>query len=53
MRFVAYFFVIWWIFGAACLTLGGPFRIAGNGFFGAFAALVSSAWFAIVIHRET
>jgi len=53
MRIIGYFLVIWWIFAAACLTLGGPFRVAGNGFFGSFAALIASAWFAIVLTRET
>jgi hypothetical protein len=53
MRWVAYFLVIWWIFAAACLTLGAPFKQAGNGFFGCYGALLSSAWLASMINKQT
>lgn len=42
MRYVAWFFLLWWAFGTGVLTLGGPFRQTGNGYFGSFAALLST-----------
>jgi hypothetical protein len=53
MRFIAYFLVLWWIFGVAVMTLGGPFQVAGNGFFGSYCALLASAWFAAILTRNT
>jgi hypothetical protein len=53
MRWVAYFLVIWWIFAASCLTLGAPFKQAGNGFFGCYCALLASAWLASMINKQT
>jgi len=52
MRFVAYFLVLWWIFGVATLTLGGPFLVAGNGFFGSYCSLLASAWFAAILTKN-
>ena len=52
-RWVAYLYVVWWIFGAAVLTLGNPFKSSGNGFFGCYAALLASAWLASMINKLT
>jgi hypothetical protein len=52
MRFVGGFLVLWWIFGVACTTLGGPFKQTGNGYFGAFAALLASVSLLVVLNRD-
>ena len=44
MVFIAWVFIIWWVFGLAVTTLGGPFQVAGNGFFGNYAALFASVY---------
>lgn len=53
MKGVAVFFVVWWVFGAAVTTLGGPWLIAGNGFFSAYCALVASIAFFAALNRTT
>jgi predicted secreted protein len=45
MNFFAVLFLLWWVFGTAVVTLGGPFQNTGNGYFGSFAALFSSMYF--------
>jgi len=51
MQFVAAFLVLWWIFGAAVITLGGPQTVAGNGFFSAWIALIASVAFAAELRK--
>jgi hypothetical protein len=53
MKWVAYALCIWWVFAAATTTLGAPFYVAGNGFFGVYGALLSSAWLAAVLKNKT
>jgi hypothetical protein len=53
MKYVAAFFVLWWIFATGCMTLGGPFTTAGNGYFGSFAALLASVALLRALHRES
>jgi hypothetical protein len=51
LRYVAFFLLIWWIFGCAVLTLGAPFQATGNGFFGCYAALLASVYFIHYLHH--
>lgn len=53
MKAISYFLVLWWIFGVSTLTLGGPFQVAGNGFFGSYCALFASAWLASILTRPS
>jgi len=53
MRWTAWLFVLWWIFGVSITTLGGPFQVAGNGFFGVYGALFASCWLAAVVTVRT
>jgi len=53
MKYIAVFLVVWWIFGVGCMTLGGPFKTTGNGYFGSFAALLASVSLIRVLHRES
>jgi hypothetical protein len=53
MRYIGVFFVLWWIFAVGCMTLGGPFKTAGNGYFGSFAALLASVSLLRVVHTES
>jgi len=52
MKAFAYLLVLWWVFGVATLTLGGPFQVAGNGFFGSYCALFAASWFASILSRD-
>jgi len=52
MRWFAALFVIWWVFGLAVTTLGGPFQVAGNGFFATYAALFSSVYFFVELDEQ-
>jgi hypothetical protein len=53
MKYIGVFLVVWWIFGVGCMTLGGPFKTTGNGYFGSFAALLASVALLRVLHKET
>jgi len=52
MKGVAWFFLLWWAFGVGVLTLGGPFRHTGNGYFGSYAALLSSIGLFRALHTH-
>jgi hypothetical protein len=52
MRGLAWFFLLWWAFGCAVLTLGGPFRQTGNGYFGSYAALLSTIGLFRALHHH-
>jgi hypothetical protein len=52
MKYVAVFLVLWAVFYVGVTTLGGPFRVAGNGFFGAYGTLLASISLLRVLHRE-
>jgi len=53
MKYIAVLLVLWWIFAVGCITLGGPFTTAGNGYFGSFAALLASVSLLRVLHKES
>merc|ERR1712048_1402853 len=42
MGFVALFLLIMWIGGTSLMTVKGPFTVTGNGYFGAWVALMMS-----------
>jgi len=49
---VAAFLVLWWVFGAAIMTLGGPQLVAGNGFFSSWIALIAAVFFLAELNRQ-
>eukprot|EP00403_Amphidinium_massartii_P027775 CAMPEP_0178389424 /NCGR_PEP_ID=MMETSP0689_2-20121128/10109_1 /TAXON_ID=160604 /ORGANISM="Amphidinium massartii, Strain CS-259" /LENGTH=526 /DNA_ID=CAMNT_0020009873 /DNA_START=91 /DNA_END=1671 /DNA_ORIENTATION=- len=43
MPFIAIFLLCWWIVGTGTMTFESPFVYTGNGYFGAWLALISAA----------
>lgn len=48
LKFLAWFLVPWWMFGAGVATFDQPFPTTGNGYFCAWGAFVSSCYLAYV-----
>eukprot|EP00756_Hemistasia_phaeocysticola_P018616 Hpha_TRINITY_DN15607_c0_g4::TRINITY_DN15607_c0_g4_i1::g.99511::m.99511 len=42
-NFIAIFLLLWWIGGTGCMTFEHPYKTTGNGYFGAWLALIA-AW---------
>jgi hypothetical protein len=45
MQLVSWFLLVWWIFGTGVMTFKGPFVGTGNGYFGAWLALLAAFMF--------
>jgi hypothetical protein len=52
MKILAWFLVLWWVFGCSIMILGGPFLIAGNGFFSSIVSLLASLSFASMLNKQ-
>jgi len=52
MKYAAWFLMFWWIVGTAVTTLGWPFKTTGNGYFGAYGALLSAVALVHQLHHE-
>eukprot|EP01062_Namystynia_karyoxenos_P014514 TRINITY_DN1521_c0_g2_i1.p1 TRINITY_DN1521_c0_g2~~TRINITY_DN1521_c0_g2_i1.p1 ORF type:complete len:619 (+),score=186.77 TRINITY_DN1521_c0_g2_i1:112-1968(+) len=49
MKWIALFLLLWWIAGCGCMTFERPYKITGNGYFGAWGALIFS-WLLCIEH---
>merc|ERR1712232_373366 len=47
LAIVAAFLMIWWAAGTLCMTFVGPFKVLGNGYFGAWVALLAAVSLAV------
>merc|ERR1719433_1022853 len=46
LKFLSWFLVPWWLFGAGVVTFDKPFTTTGNGYFTAWGAFVTSVYLA-------